>query len=221
MRILRSINIGVAGLLAAGVLAACSTTNISVQQAAGVETLDLQTYAWASESFIANPPEGYSRARLNALRNAITQSLDQKGYDRIDDTALADLMVDVDVLMGYNEGRGETYFSDDDEDGADDDNIEGNIRVYEGRQKPTSTGTRSQRNRAATMARSMGEDAGFAGEVRSLISIAISDRTSSEQLWRGSIDKMISLADIDSFVFEIDRDVAELFADFPSSRASE
>lgn len=206
-----------ASLLATAMLAACATTNISVQQAIRAETLDQRTYAWASERFIENSPQGYNRARLNALQNAITEALEGKGYERSEDLALADLLVNVDVTLGYNQGRGESYLLD----REDDENDVGSIHVYEGRQQPTSTATRNQRSRAATMARSAGEDAGFAGDLSSLIAIAISDRASSEQLWRGSIDKTINLADIDSFVFEIERDVAELFADFPPSKASE
>lgn len=217
MRTIQLIQMGAASLLAAAMLAACATTNIAVQQAVNADTLDQQTYAWANESFIANPPRGYNRARLNALQNAIAEALDAKGYERVDDAARADLLVNVDVNLDYTQGRGEAYSLDDDED---DDTI-GTIRVNEGPQQPTSTATRNQRGRAATMALSAGEDAALVGEVSSLIAIAISDRASSDRLWRGSIDKTINMADIDSFVFEIERDVAELFQDFPTSKAGE
>ncbi len=213
----KSLAVLAGGLVAAAFLAGCATTNISVQQALNAETLDRATYAWAGGGFAADAPDGVSRAQLNALRTALTDTLDARGYERVDDPALADLLVAVAVDLDFTEGRGTT---DRDDVRNTDDDI-GTVRVYEGRQQPTSTATRSQRSRAATMLRSVGEDAGLVGQIDTVFTISILEGVSLDQIWQGTIQKSLSAAELDGFAYEIDANVTELFRDFPVSAGGE
>jgi len=116
-----------AAALAASVAAACATNgSTGVLQAATTDTLPVSTYAWANDSFVQDPPSGFSAGHVNALEDAITSALSERGYTLAEDGEDPGFIVTVDVA--YDTGgaglNAPIYEFDERREARQNDNIE-------------------------------------------------------------------------------------------------
>lgn len=211
--------------LCVGLLAACTTNGATrIIQAAETETLSQSTYAWANDSFVQDPPRGFSASRLNALENALTAAMSDKGYTLVEDGEPADLIVTVDVEYDTSGSAVLTtpiYQLDERRERREEDNIS-TVRVVRVDQHPveTSAAQTSRNNRAITSARAGASPYNPNAHVEGVIFIGVLEGETAVQLWQGSVTKVILLYELETFEREIADDITRLFASFPPSEAN-
>jgi len=213
-----------AAALAASVAAACATNgSTGVLQAAETDTLAMSSYAWANDSFVQDPPSGFSVGRVNALEDSITSALAERGYTLAEDGEDPGFIVTVDVA--YDTGSeplgAPIYEARERREARQNDDVTV-VRVVRVDHPSQSSVTQTGRyNRAITGARagSGGSLYNASAEVGGVIFIGALDAATADLLWQGRVVKQIKLYDPDSFQREIGDDVSALFEAFPVSAA--
>ena len=211
-----------AAALAASLAAACATNgSTGVLQPAATDTLPVSTYAWANDSFVQDPPSGFSAGRLNALEDAITTALAERGYAQAEGSDDPGFIVTVDVAYDTR-GAGldaPMYEFEERREARRNDNVTTVRVVRVDHPATTSVAQTGRNNRAVTAARagSGGRLYNASAEVGGVIFIGALDGDTADLLWQGQVVKRIKLHDPDSFQREIGDDVARLLEDFPPS----
>jgi len=221
MKVLQQSSAYAAVLLAICLVTACATNGgTSILQSADAETLPHSTYSWANDSFVQDPPRGFSASRLNALEEAINSALSQKGYSYVEPGETAGLIVTVDVVYDISGSGGltpPTYEIDERRQAREEDGVSTVRVVRVDHPVETSVAQTNRNNRAATALRAGVTPHDANAEVGGVIFIGVLDAAQADQLWQGQVTKRIRLFDPESFEREIGEDVSRLFHTFPIS----